>query len=114
MAASISGLASLADTVVTRGFRYMKAVKDCDKDVERLISETNALGSLLSRLQQEAEEHEHQGKDDHNEDGRSPRNLGYTIKLRPCCAKVLEHSNTYTAAKRHSNRSERYSKISIK
>ena len=62
----IGGLASLADTVVTRGFRYVKAVKSCDKDVERLISEISALGSLLCRLRQEAEEYEDKDGNDDN------------------------------------------------
>lgn len=44
----------------------MKAVKSCDKDVERLISEISALGSLLCRLRQEAEEYEDKDGNDDN------------------------------------------------
>jgi hypothetical protein len=55
-AAAIAGLVQLADIAVTRGYKYIKAVKDCDSDVKRLIGETNALGALLNRLANEAED----------------------------------------------------------
>jgi hypothetical protein len=45
--AAISGLAELAGGLVIKGYRYIRAVKDCDKDMQRLISETTALGGLI-------------------------------------------------------------------
>ncbi|KAL8910660.1 MAG: hypothetical protein Q9171_004076 [Xanthocarpia ochracea] len=48
--ASIVAVSTLAGNVVTKGYRYLKAVKDCPEDVRRLIAEVNVLCGILSRL----------------------------------------------------------------
>lgn len=48
--ASIAAVSTLAGTVVTKGYRYIKAVKDCPEDVRRLIAEVNVLCGVLRRL----------------------------------------------------------------
>ncbi|KAL8923170.1 MAG: hypothetical protein Q9208_004733 [Pyrenodesmia sp. 3 TL-2023] len=48
--ASIVALSTLAGTVVTKGYRYLKAVKDCPEDVRRLMAEVNVLCGILNRL----------------------------------------------------------------
>ena len=49
-AASIIAVATLAGTVATKGYGYIKAVKDCSDDVRRLIAEVSALCGILERL----------------------------------------------------------------
>lgn len=48
--ASIAALSALAGTVAGKGYRYLKAVKDCSEDVRRLIAEVSALCGILQRL----------------------------------------------------------------
>lgn len=64
IAASICGIASLAETVVSKGYRYVKAVKDCREDVSRLFLEVKILCGVLDRLGRMLEEDE----DDEDED----------------------------------------------
>ncbi|KAL8875500.1 MAG: hypothetical protein Q9198_006153 [Flavoplaca austrocitrina] len=48
--ASIIAVATLADNVVTKGYKYLNTVKDCPKDVRRLMAEVNVLCGVLDRL----------------------------------------------------------------
>ncbi|KAL8881327.1 MAG: hypothetical protein Q9198_001452 [Flavoplaca austrocitrina] len=48
--ASIVAVSTLAGNIATKGYRYLKAVKDCPEDVRRLIAEVNVLCGILSRL----------------------------------------------------------------
>ncbi len=48
--ASIVAVSTLAGNVATKGYRYLKAVKDCPEDVRRLIAEINVLCGILTRL----------------------------------------------------------------
>ena len=48
--ASITAVASLAGTVATKGYRYLKAVKNCSEDVRTLMVEVNVLCGILDRL----------------------------------------------------------------
>lgn len=48
--ASVVGVASLAGTVATKGYQYLKAVKDCPNEVRGLIVEINILCGILGRL----------------------------------------------------------------
>ena len=50
LAASISGLALIAETVFVNGYKYLMAVRNCEQDVSRLIAECNALCGILGRL----------------------------------------------------------------
>ncbi|KAH8786249.1 hypothetical protein BGZ57DRAFT_818295, partial [Hyaloscypha finlandica] len=54
--ASIAGLVSLADLVVTKGYRYLKSVKNCEEDVRSLIVEADVLCGVLSRLAKSLQE----------------------------------------------------------
>ena len=48
--ASIVAVANLAGNVATKGYHYMKAVKNCRDDVRNLILEVNLLCGILDRL----------------------------------------------------------------
>lgn len=47
---SVIAVAALAEGVVTRGYRYLKAVKNCADEVRNLMAETNVLCGILGRL----------------------------------------------------------------
>ncbi|KAL6712856.1 hypothetical protein ACLMJK_009568 [Lecanora helva] len=49
--ASVIAVATLAETVATKGYQYIKAVKDCPNEVRSLIAEVNVLCGVLGRLQ---------------------------------------------------------------
>ena len=84
--ASVIAVASLAGTVTTKGYRYLKAVKDCPSEVRSLMVETNILCGILSRLvvllQDEginANSQHHEGEDtdaDHERDEADIGSLG--------------------------------------
>ena len=48
--ASVIAISTLAGTVATKGYRYLKAVRDCREDVPKLIVEVNVLCGILERL----------------------------------------------------------------
>lgn len=48
--ASVVAVAALAEKVVTGGYRYLKAVKNCPDEVRNLMAETNVLCGILGRL----------------------------------------------------------------
>ena len=48
--ASVIAIAGLAEAVATRGYRYLKAVKNCPDEVRNLMAETNVLCGILGRL----------------------------------------------------------------
>lgn len=48
--ASVVAVAALAEKVVTRGYSYLKAVKNCPDEVRNLMAEANVLCGILSRL----------------------------------------------------------------
>jgi hypothetical protein len=48
--ASVIAVAGLAEKVVTTGYRYLKAVKNCPDEVRSLMAETNVLCGILERL----------------------------------------------------------------
>ncbi|CAD6449123.1 97b9e420-7938-4c8b-b566-2824404605bd [Sclerotinia trifoliorum] len=50
VASSMAGLISLADTVVQRGYKYIRDVKDAEKSVHSLIEEVNSLAGVLHSL----------------------------------------------------------------
>lgn len=50
VAASIAGLIQLADIVVGRGYKFIKAVKNAEKSVQSLVHETNTLSGVLHSL----------------------------------------------------------------
>ena len=57
-AASVAGLVSLADIVVTKGYKYVKSVKDCEEEVRNLIVEADVLCGVLTRLAKSLKENE--------------------------------------------------------
>ena len=52
VAASIAGIISLPDVVATKGYRYITEVRNCRKDVGRLIIEAQMLYEVLKGLQE--------------------------------------------------------------
>ncbi|MCJ1432343.1 hypothetical protein MMC27_001699 [Xylographa pallens] len=67
LSVSIAGLATLAQTVVEKGYKYLRAVKDCGKDVRELMVETNVLCGVIDRLAKLA-------KDNEDDEGRDTLN----------------------------------------
>jgi hypothetical protein len=57
-AASVVGLVSLADIIVTKGYKYIRSVKDCEEEVRNLIVEADVLCGVLSRLARSLKEKE--------------------------------------------------------
>jgi hypothetical protein len=57
-AASIAGLATLAGTVVSKGYQYLRAVKTCEEEVRKLIVETNVFCGIVGRLARFADDEE--------------------------------------------------------
>ena len=49
--ASVIGIATLAENVVTKGYRYLKAARNCSDEVRTLMAEVNVLCSILKRLE---------------------------------------------------------------
>ena len=47
-AASIAGIATLAESVVSKSYRYLRAVVNCEEDVRKLLLECDVLCGLLS------------------------------------------------------------------
>ena len=66
--ASICGIASLADTVVTKAYKYLKAVRECEEEVRSLIVELNVFSAVLGRLARLAKDNEDEDDDDDDDD----------------------------------------------
>jgi len=54
----VAGLASLADVVVAKGYKYIRTVEDCQGEVRKLFVEAEALCGVLRRLQKSLKERE--------------------------------------------------------
>jgi hypothetical protein len=55
-ASAIAGLVSLADLVLSRGFKclvYLKKVRNAEKEVLRLLDETSAVNGLFAWIRSE-------------------------------------------------------------
>lgn len=48
--ASVVAVATLAETVVTKGYQYLKVVKESPQEVRSLMAEVNVLCGVLERL----------------------------------------------------------------
>jgi len=66
LATGLAGLVALADTLATKGYQYLQAVKTCEEDIKQLLAELDLLGGVLRRLQKWAEDEENM--DDHDPD----------------------------------------------
>ncbi|MCJ1388912.1 hypothetical protein MMC18_001763 [Xylographa bjoerkii] len=64
-------------TVVEKGYKYLKAVKDCEDDVRKLMLETNILCGIIDRLAKLAEDNEDSEDNEgyHTSNGSSPSYL---------------------------------------
>ncbi|KAL8942694.1 MAG: hypothetical protein Q9211_001292 [Gyalolechia sp. 1 TL-2023] len=49
-AASVIAIATLAGNIATKGYRYLRAIKDCPDEVRKLMAEVNVLCGILDRL----------------------------------------------------------------
>ena len=56
--ASIIAVANVAENVATKGYVYLKAVRQCCDDVKALVAEVNALCGVLQRLDKLLDPHE--------------------------------------------------------
>lgn len=50
-ATAVTALVTTAASLTSKGYKYIRAVKNCDKDVQRLINETSALEGLLRQVE---------------------------------------------------------------
>jgi uncharacterized protein Yka (UPF0111/DUF47 family) len=50
VAASVAGLMTIADSIVRKGFKFIKNVKDAEKSVEKLVEGVNNLSGVLHSL----------------------------------------------------------------
>jgi hypothetical protein len=50
VAASVAGLMTIADTIVRKGFKFIREVKDSENSVEKLVEEVNNLAGVLHSL----------------------------------------------------------------
>lgn len=67
--ASVIGIATLAENIVTKGYRYLKAAQNCSDEVRALIAEVNVLCGVLKRLEVLVQSDEDDAED-HVEDSR--------------------------------------------
>jgi hypothetical protein len=63
VAASVAGLMTIADSIVRKGFKFIKDVKDAEKSVEKLVEEVNNLSGVLHSLNNVVEQLEEDEKD---------------------------------------------------
>lgn len=69
VASALCGIVSLAEVVVTKGYKYVKAVKNCREDVKQLFVEVNIFCGVLNRLSVlVSEELEETDEDDDSDD----------------------------------------------
>lgn len=50
VASSVTGLMTIADVIVRKGFKFIKDVKDAEELVQRLVDEVNNLSGVLHSL----------------------------------------------------------------
>jgi uncharacterized protein YoxC len=50
VAASVAGLMTIADSIVRKGFKFIKDVKEAEDSVEKLVEEVNNLSGVLHSL----------------------------------------------------------------
>lgn len=62
-AAGLTGLVSLVDVIATKGYRYIKAVKDCEDEVRELMVELDVFGGVLQRLARWVKEDDDESQD---------------------------------------------------
>jgi hypothetical protein len=77
LTASVIGIAGLAETIVSKALKYLKAVKDCEEEVRSLVIELNILAGILELLSPDDENRDDDGK----QPSASPRTISYA-KLR--------------------------------
>ena len=61
---SIVALVQSTDSIATKGYRYLKVVKNARDDVRSLIAEVDVLSGVLSRLQHVVEQGEREALED--------------------------------------------------
>jgi hypothetical protein len=61
VAASVAGLMTIADSIVRKGFKILKDVKDAEKLVQKLLEEVNNLSGVLHSLNNIVERLEEEG-----------------------------------------------------
>ncbi|KAL8990233.1 MAG: hypothetical protein Q9169_008172, partial [Polycauliona sp. 2 TL-2023] len=85
--ASIVAVTTLAETVVTKGYQYLKVAKDCSQDVRRLMAEVNVLCGVLDRLGKFLQDRESDNSvlSEHDPDNATPvRKLGIPDFVHEC------------------------------
>jgi uncharacterized protein YoxC len=65
VAASVAGLMAIADSIVRKGFKYIKDVKDAETSIEKLVEEVNNLSGVLHSLNNIVERLEEDGRNVH-------------------------------------------------
>ncbi|RDW72155.1 hypothetical protein BP5796_08189 [Coleophoma crateriformis] len=91
MTASIVGVATFADTVITRLYNYCKTVKDCEEEVRELLTEGTVLSAVLNKLAQVVQENEEE-EEDEEEDGAT-NDISEVPRYITACHSVLNELN---------------------
>ena len=73
LTASVIGIAGLAETIVSKAIKYLKAVKGCEEEVRSLVIELNVLAGILELLAPDDDNRDDDGK----QRSASPRAISY-------------------------------------
>lgn len=90
LTASIIAVATLAEGVVTKLYKYVKAVKDCEDEVQKLKVQADVLSGVLERLARLAEEEEENEEDTEGENGERRQTTTALPGFIPACQSTLK------------------------
>lgn len=90
LTASIIAVATLAKGVVTKLYKYVKAVKDCKDEVQKLKVEVGVLSGVLERLARLAEEEEENEQYTDDENSESFQTTTDLTGFIPACQSTLK------------------------
>ncbi|RDW66045.1 hypothetical protein BP6252_09680 [Coleophoma cylindrospora] len=93
LTASITGVATFADTVITRLYNYCKTVKDCEDEVRELLAEGNILSAVLNKLAQVVEENEEEEDEEEEEEDAATNVTSEIPRYITACHSVLNELN---------------------
>jgi uncharacterized protein YoxC len=90
VAASVTGLMSIADIIVRKGFKFLKDVKDAEDSVKKLVAEVNSLSGVLHSLSNVVERLE--------EDASFTDASTQVHHIESCCQTLLEIQKCFEKA----------------
>ncbi|KAG7008155.1 transcriptional activator ptaB [Physcia stellaris] len=127
--ASVIGIATLAENVATKGYRYLKAARNCSDEVRALMAEVNVLCGILKRLEilvqsdeddaEDPVEHSQhfrsgdEAEDESNESGKKLQPPGFIYECQKTLVEIegilnnFGHAGTQQAQSTHTRHSKR-------